>query len=344
MKNSIFRLLFVICFIFAVTVIFVSYADQATRVPVEPQKHNIVVYSALPVEYTAVIAQEFEKKTGIIVQCVTLPNDAIAARLIEERESPRADIWLGGVSEYLYSVRREALLAPYQSQATDKIPAAFKDVDGYWTGVFIDVYGFASSRDLRSGVKMPNSWEDIVESKDMRVVMPDPTMSAEAATPVVFINSQKQRQEAISYLKRLHQHVIQYTKSSNAPVRATLMGEADIAVLPVREAIRYMQEGFPLSLSFPKEGTGFQLVAAAVVRGAQNGSDAGLFLDWLTSKEAQELAYKTNLFYYGTNPDVITPNVMPRLSKLKLINYDRKWESLYRSKLIDEWIQKVRIG
>ena len=81
--------------------------------------------------------------------------------------------------------------------------------------------------------------------------------------------------------------------------------------------------------------------------GGEPIDNAKLFVDWVLSKEAQELAWKQGKSYQiltNTTADT-SPNSL-KLDDLKLINYDMdKYGSTeVRKALINKWVSEVKMG
>ena len=86
-----------------------------------------------------------------------------------------------------------------------------------------------------------------------------------------------------------------------------------------------------------------KLAASGILKGARNLDNAGLFVDWVLSKDAQELAWKKAKSYpILTNTTAETSPNSLKLDDLKLINYDMdKYGSTdVRKALINKWVSK----
>lgn len=85
----------------------------------------------------------------------------------------------------------------------------------------------------------------------------------------------------------------------------------------------------------------------SILKGARNLDNAKLFVDWVLSKEAQELAWKKGKSYQIlTNTSAETSPNSLKLDDLKLINYDMdKYGSTdVRKALINKWVSEVKMG
>jgi iron(III) transport system substrate-binding protein len=98
----------------------------------------LVVYCAHDSVYSEEILREFERQTGIPV---TIKFDTEATKslglvnlLIAEQEHPRCDVFWNNQVLGTMDLLEHDLLLPYQGPGWERIPSAFKDPEGRWTG------------------------------------------------------------------------------------------------------------------------------------------------------------------------------------------------------------------
>ena len=65
-------------------------------------------------------------------------------------------------------------------------------------------------------------------------------------------------------MTQIHPKVVRYAKYLSTPVRMTGMGESDVAIAVQSEVIRYINDNYPLSIIYPKDGTAYQLTAVGI--------------------------------------------------------------------------------
>ena len=80
--------------------------------------------------------------------------------------------------------------------------------------------------------------------------------------------------KAFEYLKKLNPNMQTYTQSGTAPSKAAAIGQAAIGIQFTPAFLQLIDEGYPLKLTFPKEGVGFEAPAISIVKGAPH-LDAG---------------------------------------------------------------------
>jgi iron(III) transport system substrate-binding protein len=102
------------------------------------QRDALVVYCAHDAVYSARILKDFERRTGtrIAIRFDTEATKSLGlVELIKrEKAAPRCDVFWNNETLGTLDLQQEGLLEPYQGSGFARIPAAFKDAQGYWTG------------------------------------------------------------------------------------------------------------------------------------------------------------------------------------------------------------------
>ena len=99
---------------------------------------GLVVYCAHDSVYSEQILRDFERQTGIPVR-IRFDTEAtkslgLVNLLIQEKVHPRCDVFWNNQVLGTLELLDHDLVLPYKGPGYDRIPARFKDPDGYWTG------------------------------------------------------------------------------------------------------------------------------------------------------------------------------------------------------------------
>jgi iron(III) transport system substrate-binding protein len=81
-------------------------------------------------------------------------------------------------------------------------------------------------------------------------------------------------------------------------------------------------QGLPLKVTFPSEGTGYEIGGVALIKGAKNPEAAKSYIDFTLSREAQNLGPTVASFQVLTNPKTKVDPRMVKLSSVSIVNYD----------------------
>ncbi|HWQ61026.1 MAG TPA: extracellular solute-binding protein, partial [Negativicutes bacterium] len=295
-------LLFMSFLIVVVAIAGTLLASQASRQN-PSYVSSITVYTSLPVEQAAALAQEYEKTAGVRVNVVPLTAGELVAKLRQEAAGPRADLVLAS-ADTLDAAKKANLLTVFSSAQTDIVPARFCDTDDYWTGLWYDPVVFAANRDfLKKLPQPPSNWAELTTTGNARLVMIDFLVAEEAANLLFTLAAAQGEDQTLAYLAGLHPRVVQYAKFLATPARMTSLGEADIAITMRSDAMRYIKDGFPLQIILPADGTAVSVTGAGLASGSSRTADAGLFLDWLTGDAAQAVLAKNGGYFLPANPE-----------------------------------------
>ena len=181
------------------------------------------------------------------------------------------------------------------------------------------------------------------EEAGIRLALTD-FLAADAASNLLYtfvaVNGEK---STLAYLKKMHPLVVQYAKFLATPVRMAGLGEADIAIAVQSEAFRYMRNGFPIKIVCPEEGTAALITAAGLVKNAPDSEAAKLFLEWLTQDAAHATLQKSGYFYIPTNPESAAYRDIAD-KNLRLLEVKKELSPEQRRKILDQWVQSVRLG
>ena len=129
---------------------------------------TVTIYSALNESTNNAFTEAFKMSMPGIDTAI-LPLAAageLQTRIRTEKDSPKADIFIGGSSEFHDPLGREGLLVPYVSPNAATVDAAFKDADGNWTGWYLGIFGLVVNTDRwaseMADVAKPATWDDLL--------------------------------------------------------------------------------------------------------------------------------------------------------------------------------------
>ncbi|MBP2654948.1 MAG: hypothetical protein H6Q73_2517 [Firmicutes bacterium] len=334
-------------FLVIITVVGTNLLADAGKENPDTKKH-IVVYCTLPVEQIAVLTQEYEKNSGIVVDLVPLSDADLLTRLAVESDAPRADVVLANSETLKQAVKLKALAA-YDSEVTDVIPDRFRDSKNQWVGVWYDPIVFAINKDfLKKLPRAPQKWDDLASNNNQyRLVITD-FLAADASVNIFnTLVAVKGENDAMAYLAKLHPKIVQYAKFLSTPPRMAGLAEADIAIAVQSETLRYVHDGFPLELIHPEDGTAYLLTGVGLAVGAPHSVEAKPFIDWLLQNQAQTVLYDNRFYMVPTNADTVVYKKLAGKENNKpipLFEYEDKLNAAEKAKLLDKWVQTVRLS
>lgn len=320
---------------------------QPTPEPDKPTYKELTVYTAMPDSEIPTYFNAFEADTGIKVNYVRLSAGEMMARIAAEKDNPQASIMHGGSSDTYIAAHKEGLLEPYQSPELANIPEQYKDAEGVWNPIYVGAISFACNSEwfAENGLDYPQSWEDLCkpEFKD-QISMAHPSTSGTSYTVLATIlQLYPDVEDAWDYLGRLNENIRQYTKAGAAPPMEVGLGEAAIAITFSHDGLKPALEGYPVELSFPSEGTGFEVGAVALINNgfAEEQDNARLFIDWCMSVRGQELYIDSASNRLPVNINAKYADGLVSLDDLPIIDYDAVWAGNNKKEFVAEFGERI---
>lgn len=314
------------------------------------ESDELTVYASFPEEEASLYLNEFEKETGITVNFIRIGTGEALARLEAEKDNPQASIWYGGPSETFMAAADKGLLQQYDEEKLDNLgdlPDGQLDSDEFWLPVYLGALGFATNTEWleKNDLSPPESWEDLQKPvfKD-NVMMAHPGASGTGYAVVATLVQILGEDEAFTYLEGLHENIRQYTKSGSAPAEYIGLGEAAVGVAYAHDLVRPKVEGYPITVTYPSEGTGLEVGAVALVKDGpeEELENAYTFLNWATSEQGQSIYAENDYYRTPLNSQSQVADEAPELSDLTIIDYDAKWAGEKRESLVERFNNQIQ--
>lgn len=310
---------------------------------------KLTLYMGPPEKTCAAVAQGFEKASGIKATFLRLSAGEAINRIRAERNAPQASISYGIGLPAMLTMKSDGLLEAYKSPEAAAIPDKYKDPDGYWTGTDVDFIGFMSNKKFlqEKGLKAPQSWEDLTRPEYAgQICVGSPSTSGTGYTFLTTVLQLMGEQKGWDYLKRFNANVAQYTRSGIGPTQLVGRGEVGVGLLFAHDILGSIDKGFPVEMSLPREGTGYDLFGVVLLKGAPEAAAARKFIDWSCTPESVELLAASEYFDVPTNPKAKVHDLVKPYQAAKLINFDFNWagSSSVRQQLVDRFTNDILAG
>ena len=290
--------------------------------------------------------QEFEAKYGITVNYVRMSSGEALARIQAEKDNPTFDIWWGGPIDSFVAAKGEGLLEAYDSPNYGNLidQAKYKDADNYWVGIYVGTLGFATNTDwlaANPGVEAPTSWDDLLKPEFKgQVMVAHPSSSGTSYTAISTILQIRGEEAGWEYIKQYAGQISQYTKSGAAPAKFVGQGEAAVAIVFSHDTVNEIDNNkMPLKLTFPAEGTGYEIGGMGILKGAKHMQAAKLWFDWAITAEAQALGPTFAAYQAPTVKGVELSH--PELLQVNLIDYDFQWAGTNKKAFVEKFTNEI---
>jgi len=312
------------CFLFASPAF---AAPQPT--PVTPQlieaatrEGKVVFYTAIDLKVAQGLAKGFEKKyPGIAVQVERTGSERIFQRVAQERSSNifAVDVLDGSDQSMFITWKAQGILEPFIPAEVMKWPAAERDPDGMYESIRVTLMPIGVNTNLVKKEDMPNSFADLLDPKwSGKIVKAHPAYSGGVVTSTF----QTVRELGWDYLQKLGKQKVLQIQSATEPPKKLALGERAISADGLEYVHILMKEqGAPIEIVYPGEGTPVIPGCSGIVKNAPHPNAAKLFMSFLVSRETQQyLVDEAGLRSF--HPDVKDkPGRIP-LSAIKLMKSD----------------------
>lgn len=297
-------------------------------------------------EYCQGMKVEFEKKYGITVNFVRMSAGEALARLQAEKDNPTFDIWWGGPVDSFIAAKEAGVLEKYDSPNYGNLidPAKAKDPDNYWAGIYMGSLGFATNTDWLAAhpdAKAPTSWDDLLKPEFKgQIMVAHPSTSGTSYTALATILQIKGEEAGWEYIKKYAAQVSQFTKSGAAPAKFVGLGEGAVAIVFSHDIVNEIENNkAPLVLTFPSEGTGYEIGGVAIVKGAKHMDAAKAWFDWVLTVEGNSLGPKFKAYQAPTVKGAVASR--PELMEAKLIDYNFQWAGANKKAFIEKFTNEI---
>lgn len=336
--------LFLIAFILGVVMLagnlyMPGYADnQAEKI-----RKSLTVYTTIPVENAVVLAEEYEKTNKIKINFIFLNERELLLKLQEDKAKGQADAVLAD-KEIMIKAAALNVFSNYTSEQTDIVVDRFKDENGAWVGVWYDPIVFCANKDyLKTLPAVPTSWQSLAKLMDCRIGITDFLAASASSNLLYTLVAEYDEEKAFALMSQIHPKVVQYAKYLSTPVRMAGMGEVDISIAVQSESIRYMNDGFPIALVYPSEGTAYMLTGIGLLKTSKNKAEGVEWLHWLLSDEAQICLQKNKFFFVPTNPMTIAYKSFNGKNLNLFENYSDLTPK-QKDTVLDRWVKNIRLN
>jgi iron(III) transport system substrate-binding protein len=296
------------------------------------------------------MAVGFERATGTKVSVVQKATGEMLAQIKAEKANPKGDIWWAGPADSYLQASDEGLLEEYQSANVarlydwaQRISAVSKNrVAGVYGGIL--ALGYNTEIADKKKLPVPKCWKDLTNpALKGEVMLGNPSSSGTAYLMLASLVQVMGEDEAFRYMVELNRNVTSYARSGIGPMTAVTRGEVYLGSTVLHGVINEIVRGFPVLPVLPCEGVGYEVGSMAIIKGARNLDAARKFYDWALTPEAQKIGLEVKEFAIPTNRSVPLPPQVPKLTDIKVIDYDfaKYGASDTRRRLLERWEKEV---
>lgn len=300
------------------------------------------VYVIFQEDEGRILLETFKKKTDQPYEITRMSSGEANYHLLTLGKTG-IDVVLGGPADLHEQLKNKSKSLRYLSPAAGRIPAEYRDSDGYWTGMYMGALSIGVNRavwqqDPRlAALPIPQRYEDLLRPElKGKIEIPDPETSGTGYTLLASLAQERGDREAIALMQALKKQSASTTFAGITSAQRLAEGEVAAVVCFLGDQLRFRNSGYSISSFIPPQA-GWEIGAISILKGGNNTASSKRLVDFMLSREVQT-AYMNTAFSFPVIPDI---PVNPLLAPVKLENlfgaYRFDLAAEHREQLLSRW-------
>ena len=297
----------------------VAFGITGTALAADDVSGKLVIYTSQPNKDAQETVDAFKAKhPNVDVEWTRDGTTKVMAKLRAEFEAgaPVPDVLLIADTVTMEGLKAEGRLMAHEAADVAGYDPAIMDKDKTYFSTKLITTGIVYNT---AATMKPVSYKDLLlpEAKG-KIAMPSPLTSGAATIHMAALTSNP----ALGWdlYEGLAEQGANPKGGNGGTYKAVAGGEKlygfVVDFLPIRNKL----QGAPVEFVFPEEGVSAVTEPVAILSTAKNVPAAQAFVDFLLSREGQELAARQG--YLAAHPDVAPPEGFPSRDKIKLMKFD----------------------
>jgi iron(III) transport system substrate-binding protein len=257
----------------------------------------LVVYSPHGRDLLALMERRFEElHPEVDVRWLDMGSQEVYDRVRSEAANPQADVWFGGPHTIFARGAEQGLLAPYRPAWAEAVPPESRAAGDLYFGVYRTAPVLVYNRQLVAAEDAPRDWDDLLDPRWRgKVLIRDPLASGTMRTLFGMILSRSVErtgspEEGFDWLRRLDAQTKEYLQQPALMIEKLNRGEGLVTVWELTDILWQQKRGAPLGFHFAASGAPVIDDSVGLVAGAPQPELGRRFIDFVGSREGQELA------------------------------------------------------
>lgn len=269
---------------------------------------TLTLYSGRSKSLVEPIIKQFEEKTGIQVEVSYAGSTQLAAALLTEGDKTPADLFWAQDAGALGAISKKAMFEKLPDTILDKVPAGFRDAEGFWVATSGRARVLAYSPARVKTDELPASIFDLTQPMWKGKVGWAPTNSSFQAF-VTALRVQVGDERTKAWLRGMKANGAKKYAKNTPIIEALAAGEIDLGLPNHYYLLRFKSKDadFPVAQTFfgaNDPGNLVNIAGVGLLSTSENREAALKFVEFLLATEAQQY-FTTDVFEYPVIEGVI---------------------------------------
>ena len=297
-----------------------------TAAPTEPAampKGEVVVYTSRAEALFKPVIEAFNAAyPDIKVTVLNGSNSELAARILEERANPKADVLVNSDILTMENLAAEGVFAPNDSAAVMAVAADYRADDGSWVALTLRPRVIMYNTDLVSPEELPKKMTDLADPKWKDAIGSANSTNGAMMAQLVIMRNQLGEPATEAFIQGLLENNTQFFGGHTDVRKAVGAGELKLGLVNHYYYHLSKAEGAPVGIIYPdQEDGGLGLMVnstnAGIIKGGPNPEMARIFVDFMLSPAGQKIYAERN-YEYPIVPGVPLAEGVAPLDSFKL--------------------------
>lgn len=321
------------------TVLVACGNESSSKKTAKKEDKTLVVYSPNSENIVNTLIPMFEDETGIKVELVSAGTGELLKRISSEKDKPYADVMFGGLNKS--KLTDENLFEKYTSKNDAEMLDGHKNIDGVLTPYITDGSNILVNTDLIGDIKI-DSYEDLLNPKlKGKIAAADPASSSSAfaqlTNQLLAMGGDYEAAKGWDYVGDLIDNLDgKVANGSGAVHKGVADGEYTVGLTYEDPSASYVRDGAPVKVVYPKEGSVYLDASLAIIKNAKHTENAQKFIDFMTSKEAQDV-FGNDLTNRPLRKDAKIGAHMTPLKDIKILEEDEDYVQKNKDKIVKQY-------
>ena len=259
---------------------------------------KVMLYSSMQEAQLQAIEQAFEAKYPTVdMEYYYAGGGKLVTKMTTEAKDGgqiASDVvWLGDPSDY-EAFKANGWLEPYVSPETDHIAKEYMDAEGYYTAGRLVTMGIAWNIGLVDEADAPKTWNDLLDPKwNNQIIMTDPS---QASTTKYWMAAMMQSEKyGEAYFEALKANGVELESGTTATHNRVADSSYMVGICLDYVSANLIAEGSPIQFHYTTDDVITMTSPIAMIKGCANEENGKILMDFILSKEGQEVLVENNL-------------------------------------------------